>query len=406
MVLESVGYFLRNGSETFTCFMDMTKAFDMIQHSRLFRKLIDTGLSLIFVRLLLVSYLLQHANVRWNSTISQCFSLANGVKQCGVLSAILYCFYVNGLFQLLRKRRTGCWIQGTFHGIFVYADDNVLLAPTTEALQEMIDTCLEYCNEHNLKFSTNPNPEKSKTKCLAFLFKKRDLSKLSLGEDKLPWVSTVKHLGNTIENTLNGQKKDILIKRAKFIDKNNELLQEFYFAHPDSLVKINLIYNSHFTGSVLWDLFSKECIMIENAWNVSVRKMFNIPRQTHRYLIQPMTKVPHIKTILIRRFLRFTEQLERCPKRIVGDLLNLVKYNVNSVTVSNLSQIMALCNKSSIIKLEVFDSNLVKYHPTPIEEGWRIDILRELIDTRFNCCVIDGFSTSELDDIMEYVCTS
>ena len=248
MVLETVGYFLRNGSETFSYFMDMTKAFDLVQHSKLFRKLIEAGLSLIFVRLLLVSYLLQHANVRWNEEFSSNFSMSNGVKQGAVLSAILYCFYVNGLFQILRKRKSGCWIQGTYHGIFGYADDNVLLAPSTKALQEMIDTSVEYCNAHNLKFSTDPNPKKSKTKCLAFLFKNRDLPKLNLGQDKLPWVSNVKHLGNTIENNLNGQRKDMSIKRARFIDKNNELLQEFYFAHPETLVKINNIYNSHFTG--------------------------------------------------------------------------------------------------------------------------------------------------------------
>ena len=115
-------------------------------------------------------------------------------------------------------------------------------------------------------------PKKSKTKCLAFLTKHRELPKLSLWQVKLPWVTSVKLLGNTIENDLNGQKKDISIKRARYIDKNNELLQEIYFAHPDTLVKINMIYNSHFTGSVLWNLFCKESKMVENAWNVSIRK--------------------------------------------------------------------------------------------------------------------------------------
>ena len=84
---------------------DMTKAFDLVRHSKLFRKLIDGGLSVIFVRLILVMYQKQTANVRWNGTKSKCFPISNGVKQGAVLSAILYCFYVNGLFQLLRKRK-------------------------------------------------------------------------------------------------------------------------------------------------------------------------------------------------------------------------------------------------------------------------------------------------------------
>ena len=39
-VLETVDYFLRHGSEVFMCTMDMTKSFDMIVHSILFRKML------------------------------------------------------------------------------------------------------------------------------------------------------------------------------------------------------------------------------------------------------------------------------------------------------------------------------------------------------------------------------
>lgn len=57
MVIETISYFMRNGSDVYTCCMDMTKAFDLVQHSLLFRKLLLAGLPVIFVRLLLVIYL-------------------------------------------------------------------------------------------------------------------------------------------------------------------------------------------------------------------------------------------------------------------------------------------------------------------------------------------------------------
>ena len=44
LVVESISYFLRNGSEVFATFMDMKKAFDMVKHSLLFRKLIERNL--------------------------------------------------------------------------------------------------------------------------------------------------------------------------------------------------------------------------------------------------------------------------------------------------------------------------------------------------------------------------
>ena len=91
-VMETIGYFLRNGADVFTCQTDMTKAFDLVRHSLLFRKLVDSFFPLIFIRLFIFIYSFQCANVRWNSNLSDIFSLCNGVRQGAVLSGILYCF--------------------------------------------------------------------------------------------------------------------------------------------------------------------------------------------------------------------------------------------------------------------------------------------------------------------------
>ena len=82
----------------------------------------------------------------------------------------------------------GCWINGNYHGIIGYSDDSFLLAPTVSALQEMLQTCQEYAESHNLKFSTDPDPAKCKTKCMAFFFprKSRELPKLRLCGSELP----------------------------------------------------------------------------------------------------------------------------------------------------------------------------------------------------------------------------
>ena len=113
----------------------MIKAFDMVRHSLMFKKLLCLNFSLIFTRLLIKMYTLQYANVRWQGKNSRQFHISNGVKQGAVLSAILYCIYVNGLFEKLRQHKTGWWINGAFVGILGYADDNFLLSPTLYCLQ-------------------------------------------------------------------------------------------------------------------------------------------------------------------------------------------------------------------------------------------------------------------------------
>ena len=174
-----------------------------------------------------------------------------------------------------------CWIGSTFLGILGYADDNLLLAPSRQALQEMLQTCEIYARDHNLQFSTNIIPAKSKTKCLAFLQKPRILEQMKLNGDDLPWVENGLHLGNHVDNQINGMKKDTRVKRADYIQKNNDINQEFYFAHPRTKFHLNVIYNSHFSGSSLWNLFGRNVEMLENSWNLSMRIMFDLPLETH-----------------------------------------------------------------------------------------------------------------------------
>ena len=51
-------------------------------------------------------------------------------------------------------------------------------------------------------------------------------------------------------------------KRAQYIQRNKELMQEFSFAHSSTKSNINTIFNSHFTGSVLWDFLGREAEMV------------------------------------------------------------------------------------------------------------------------------------------------
>ena len=49
-------------------------------------------------------------------------------------------FYTKDFFKILRKRRTGCWVNEALMGVFGYSDVNFLVAPSLDALQEMLVT--------------------------------------------------------------------------------------------------------------------------------------------------------------------------------------------------------------------------------------------------------------------------
>ena len=104
--------------------------------------------------------------------------------------------------------------------------------------------------------STHDNPRKSKTKCIAFLKKKRNLKKLELDEKKFAlckfgeasWNNFVivpeqKCIKKTLTDVLDDIGQDVLEKHVQYIAKNNELTQEIKHTHLQKSWQI--IYSTH-----------------------------------------------------------------------------------------------------------------------------------------------------------------
>ena len=405
LAIETIDYYLRNGSEVFVGVMDMTKAFDNVKQSVLFWKLIDKGIPPIYLRLLLKMYTIQSANVRWNGSLSDTLPVRNGVKQGGVLSPHFYCIYTDNLYALMRKKKTGCWVGGKFVGILGYADDLLLLSPSLDGLQAMIKTCEEYAKSLNLSFSTHDNPKKCKTKCLAFLKQERHLKNITLDGKDLPWVKTTKHLGCKIGDNICGLKDDLIEKRAIYINKVNELTQEFHFAHPLTKVRINNIFNSYFYGSSLWDLFGKEAIQLEKSWNVSQRIMLGIPRNSHRYFIEPLSDTKHIMLSLFKRYIKFIDNIQSSSKPVLRKMISIVRCDCRSNTGRNLRKLMQIAEKTSIDDLKKDDFDKLIYKKIPVGENWKIKLAEEIIEVKNGNVHVDNLTSDEINEILTFIVT-
>ena len=70
----------------------------------------------------------------------------------------------------------------------------LLMSANRSGLQAMVNMCETYAKVMKLKFSTNVDPVKSKTKCVAFstvkILKER-LESIILNGDPLPWVDRI-----------------------------------------------------------------------------------------------------------------------------------------------------------------------------------------------------------------------
>ena len=87
------------------------------------------------IKVLKFIYSNQKCNVRWGNAF---FNVQNGVRQGAVSSPVLFFIYIDKVIKLLRCSTIGCQIQGVYMGIWVYADDIILLSPSRTGVQEMV----------------------------------------------------------------------------------------------------------------------------------------------------------------------------------------------------------------------------------------------------------------------------
>ena len=219
-----VYHYLRNRSPVFVCFLDARKAFDRVNHWTLFSKLLRRGVDAGIVQLLMTWYESQKFHVLWGSSLSEGFTVSNGVRQGGILSPYLFNAYTDDLSERLDMSGVGCRYLGSVNHL-CYADDMVLLSPTPHGLQKMLDICAGYADSHDILF----HPKKSV--CMVILpnlFKRMVLPDIVLGRSVLSYVDNYKYLGFHISNTtLKSDDLELCHQYRLLCCRSNSLIRKF-----------------------------------------------------------------------------------------------------------------------------------------------------------------------------------
>ena len=79
-VKSVIKYYNLHNSPVYTCFLDVSKAYDRVNHWALFRKLLNRSIHILIVRMLIYWYTKQELCIRWGSEISPYFTISNGVR--------------------------------------------------------------------------------------------------------------------------------------------------------------------------------------------------------------------------------------------------------------------------------------------------------------------------------------
>ena len=129
-VRSVVVHFTAAGSVVNLCALDMSKAFDKLNHYALWIKLMDRSVPLSFLHTLMHWYSLCFAVVRWRMCFLSItsYNVVWDKEVCSVLSPVLFAVYVNSsLIETLCQSGYGCYVGSLFVGCVMYADDLLLV---------------------------------------------------------------------------------------------------------------------------------------------------------------------------------------------------------------------------------------------------------------------------------------
>ena len=118
------------------------------------KKLLDRNVPLHVLKLFIFWYREQEFMVQWGNSLSMTFCCANGIRQRGQLSPLLYNVNTDDLNHHLQATGVGCYLGGAWINSLSYADDMVLLTPTVTALQTLLEVCRAYAGPHDIVYNT------------------------------------------------------------------------------------------------------------------------------------------------------------------------------------------------------------------------------------------------------------
>ncbi len=274
-VKQIAHHYLRNGTPVYACYMDASKAFDLVNHFTLLRKLCDRGVQPSIIKLLLFWFRNQTFQVRWGQTFSRHFSVLTSVRQGSVTSPFYFAVYLDDLSVQLTKSGVGCRIGETIINHFCFADDVILLTTSIAALKNLLKICEKYAKEHDLTF----NP--TKTVCQVFCDHGFDMTMplIRLCGKILQWKETVRYLGYDI-NCRKRDEEELIRRKRELYARANLIRNRFSSC---SLAVKKFLFRTFFSNiycNSVWVPLKKSLLHhIKVAYNDACRIVFGRNRR-------------------------------------------------------------------------------------------------------------------------------
>ena len=277
LLKETINKYISEGSPVYACFLDLSKAFERLTHDKLLDKLKEKSVPSYIINLINIMFLNSFVSVKYDDAISKKWNLKRGVRQGGVLSAFLFCVYIDDILTSISQLGVGCKLGINVMNVQAYADDIVLMAPSASGLQKILNRAGNLIAECDLVVNIK------KTEVMVFKRKAANLDtslKFYLYDRPINFVESFKYLGCFLSTNLNDF-NDIDRCSKSFNRSAGILLRKFCYTDPDILFFLFNSYCTSFYGSELWTMKSGCNTILKEfsiAYHAILKKILKIPK--------------------------------------------------------------------------------------------------------------------------------
>ena len=160
---ETVHKYITNEKGKVYClFVDLSKAFDNVDHFQLGQLLLQRRIPPDIVLFILHYLRNQKARIVWNGEKGNYINIEKGVRQGGILSPMLFKLYIDDILSEICNSGIGCKYGILRMNILAYADDLVILANSQCQLAQLYKILEIRMGERKLLINKN------KSKCMIF----------------------------------------------------------------------------------------------------------------------------------------------------------------------------------------------------------------------------------------------